>query len=108
MKLALKYVIEIVISKFYNFLSIFPKHIIMIPTNMVLFIPSFENKIGVDFNCKWRARSAPVVYDFWLSGDMTRLKIEKINKKYSNNRYILITHVEIKPQLITFKCLRAF
>ena len=75
---------------------------------MILFIPSFENKIGVNFNCKWRSRCAPVVYDFWLSGDMTRLKIEKINKKYSNNRLVLINHVETTPELITFKCVGAF
>ena len=109
MKLDLKYVIEILLSKFYNFLHLFPKNIIAIPTYMVVYVPSFEKKYGLNYNEKWRARCAPAVYDFWFSYDSQKIKLEKVNKKYSNSRYILITSIKRSYyECPTFTCLGSF
>lgn len=76
---------------------------------MVVFVTSFENKSGFNHNGKWRARCAPAVYDFWVSHDSPKIKLENVNKKYSNSSYILITSIKREYySCTTFRCIGSF
>lgn len=96
------------LSKFYKLLSIFPKHIIMIPSYLIVFVPTFEKRDNLNFNERWRSRCAPAVYDFKLRYEYPEIVLQKVNKKYFLNKYILITHLKNEFMSTTFKCIKAF
>lgn len=96
------------LGKLFNFLSIGPKHIVMIPSYMFVFISTFEKHNKRHLNNKWRCRKEAPIYSIHLKYQNPVITLQDINIIYSNYRYILIKRTRFRSTSRVFKCIKAF